>query len=410
MRPLYRFLLPEVRFSYKIVASKLERRAGLTQLLAEAREFHKRQFGEAPFVVVSAPGFVNLFGDLTENAEGILVQFAIAQRIVVSLSPRSDNQVRFFSREFNEKKRCTLQTLKFRKEDRWANFPKGAVYYQFEEENSCGLNISIFSEIPINGGYSSSQALSLASVLAVSEMRGFRLENEEAIEIALRIEREFVKNQCHPASFLPLIYSNPYECIVHDLKTRHLSVIELPDLPQIYLIQTNLPASVFDELFNNLQDSLKKSIRFINGLRANQALRDYDKNDIKSFLGQIPEEHRRRALFLVEEITRARDSLNYMRNKDWKSLGKTMVRSHEGLRDLLEISCPEIDWIVKRASDTPGVYGARMITNGAGASVVVLADHHAQPLLKNVLEEYERIFSFHPTLIDTHPSHKVEFH
>ena len=40
--------------------------------------------------------------------------------------------------------------------------------------------------------------------------------------------------------------------------------------------------------------------------------------------------------------------------------GKLMNRSHESLRDQYEVSCPELDWLVKRAWETEGVYGSRM--------------------------------------------------
>ncbi len=382
----------------------------MTQLLTDAREFHKKQYGEGPFVVVSAPGVVNLFGDLTEQASGILVQFAISQRMVVSLSPRSDNQIRFFSREFNEKKRCTLQTLKYRKEDRWANFVKGAIYHQIDEQTTTGFNVSILSDIPIGGGYSSSQALTLASVLAISEIKGFRLEYDEAARMAYNVEKDFVKNNCHPASFFPIVRSHPYELLVQDLKEGKAGPLEATDFPHILLLQTNVPLSVFDDLFHGVRDDLNKSIRFLEGLRPQSTVRDYDRIDVKNLLGQIPEEHRRRALFLVEEIARAKECVNMIKNKDWKNLGKSLIRSHESLRDLLEISCPEIDWLVKRAADTVGVYGARMITNGSGASVLVLAEEEAIAPLQNMLEEYERIFSFHPTMLITQPAHKVEFH
>lgn len=382
----------------------------MTQLAATARELHGQQYGETPFVTVSVPGTVNLFGDLTEIFEGLLIQFCLSQRLVVALGPRSDNQVRFFSREFNEKKRCTLQTLKYRKEDRWANFPKGAISLQSRDLVGGGYNVTIVSDIPIHGGASSSQALTLATVLAVSEMRGFRMEAVEAARMALEVEREFVRNPCLESAFEPMIRAGTGELLVNDLRSHSCTVLDFVGSTQFFLVQTNVPSHVFEDLFRDLSADLHRALSGLRVGRPGASPRDLDRSDIKALLGRIPEEDRRRALYVVEEMGRAQDSIGAIRNADWRSLGRLMQRSHEGLRDLVEVSCPEIDWLVKRAPDLPGVYGARMVTNASGASVLILADPEAEAALRALLEEYERIFSFHALLLPTLPSHGVEFH
>jgi galactokinase len=71
-----------------------------------------------------------------------------------------------------------------------------------------------------------------------------------------------------------------------------------------------------------------------------------------------------------------------------------MYRSHESLRDLLEISCPELDWLVKRSFETNGVIGARMVGNGFGGCTINLINGNNIPLYDEHLEEYDRIFGF----------------
>jgi galactokinase len=71
-----------------------------------------------------------------------------------------------------------------------------------------------------------------------------------------------------------------------------------------------------------------------------------------------------------------------------------MNRSHESLRDLYEVSCPELDWLVKRAWETEGVYGARMTGAGFGGCTVMLIEEKAIPDYRARIDVYERIFSF----------------
>lgn len=76
--------------------------------------------------------------------------------------------------------------------------------------------------------------------------------------------------------------------------------------------------------------------------------------------------------------------------------GKIMVRVQTGLRDLLEVSCPEVDWLTKRSSEISGSLGAVLVSNGFSGNVMVLLSKQAVPSYIDRLEEYEHIFGFHP--------------
>lgn len=382
----------------------------MSSIAVSARGFHEDQYGEPPFVVVSSPGVVNLFGDFTESVGGCLLGFCLSQRLAVSLSPRNDNQVRFTSREFNEKKRCTVQTLRFRKEDRWANFAKGALAVQLDHQASQGLALSVVSEIPPSAGLSSSQALTLSTLLAISEFQGFRLDLEEAARLALHVERDFVHHRCLESSFVPLLKGRHHELLFQDLRSGQIEFLDCLDGPRFFLILPRLPPMVYENLVHDLGQLILQAQRFITGDRPGLSLRDFDRGDIRSRLGNVPEAFRRRALYLVEEIARTQEAASLVRQRDWRSVGRLMVRSHEGLRDLMEISCPEMDWLVRRSAEIAGVYGARMVGNENGSCVLVLSEDSAQGALEEMLIEYERIFGFHPSLLPTYPSARVEFH
>lgn len=60
---------------------------------------------------------------------------------------------------------------------------------------------------------------------------------------------------------------------------------------------------------------------------------------------------------------------------DLETLGELMFLSHASLRDLLEVSCPELDAAVEAAAGlrgADGIIGARMTGAGFGGSVVAL--------------------------------------
>lgn len=56
---------------------------------------------------------------------------------------------------------------------------------------------------------------------------------------------------------------------------------------------------------------------------------------------------------------------------------RLMAESHTSLRDDYEVSCPELDTMVRLCTGQPGVYGARMTGGGFGGCVVALVMQEA---------------------------------
>jgi len=121
-------------------------------------------------------------------------------------------------------------------------------------------------------------------------------------------------------------------------------------------------------------------------------------------MGTIPESTRKKCLHVVEENQRVLEAEEALRKKDLVTFGKLMNRSHESLRDLYEVSCPELDWLVKRAWETEGVYGSRLTGAGFGGCTVTLIEEDAIPLYREHIVAYERIFGFRPEIYVSKPS------
>jgi len=121
-------------------------------------------------------------------------------------------------------------------------------------------------------------------------------------------------------------------------------------------------------------------------------------------MGLIPENIRRICLHVVEENQRVLDSKEALLAKDMNVFGKILNRSHESLRDNYEVSCPEIDWLVKRAWELDGVLGSRLTGKGFGGCTITLLTEQAVPVYLNRLEEYERIFGFRAGTVEIEPT------
>jgi galactokinase len=77
---------------------------------------------------------------------------------------------------------------------------------------------------------------------------------------------------------------------------------------------------------------------------------------------------------VVGENQRVLDAAEALAAADRERFGTLMYDSHASLRDLYQVSLPELDLLVELAHRQPGCYGARMTGAGLGGGVVCLVN------------------------------------
>ncbi len=86
---------------------------------------------------------------------------------------------------------------------------------------------------------------------------------------------------------------------------------------------------------------------------------------------RLPEPLGRRLRHVVGENTRVDAAVGALAGGDMRELGDLLDASHASLRDLYEVSVPELERAVRVMKDA-GAAGARMIGGGFGGSVLGL--------------------------------------
>ena len=81
---------------------------------------------------------------------------------------------------------------------------------------------------------------------------------------------------------------------------------------------------------------------------------------------------------------------------DWKAVGDLMAASHESLRNLYQVSCPELDFLVDKGREL-GSLGSRMTGAGFGGCTL----HFSPPsrtvsFLHELATGYHRRFGIEP--------------
>ncbi|MDR2589296.1 MAG: galactokinase [Spirochaetales bacterium] len=378
-------------------------------VVKDIASLHREEYGCLPAVVARAPGVVPIMGEHTEHTGGFVLPFAINRSVSCAVSLRKDSSFRFFAADYSERKRTSLSNMKFRREDRWANYLKGVIGSFLEAGHEIrGLDMTVTGDIPPGIGLGSSAALTVAAACGVKNVLGLTASGKVLAEYAHRAEAKFMEASCGVIGTFTSSLARSRQAILLD--TLHLEHRYVPlGLKGVKLLITDsqVPRLVGDgdlalhgndyalsmEVLSRRRPRARTRVGAEAGAGTN--LRDYSPKDIRESIGLLPETVRRKCLHIVEENARVLEAEELLRSRgNLAALGKLLTRSHESLRDLLEVSCPEIDWLVKRSSETEGVLGSRLTGTGFGRCTITLIREGAIAEYEKRLEEYERIFGF----------------
>ena len=363
---------------------------------------HRAEYDAPPDVVAAAPAVAKFLGEHTEASDGIVLAAALSFEIRVAVSFRRDSSLRFFAADLGERKRTSLGNLKFKREDRWANYPKGVLDFLIRDGVvPKGVNFSIAGDIPIGLGLGSSAALGLASALALKELYGLSRRGEELAESARKAEAEFQGRPVPCYDHLAAAAPAGDTVSIIDLQTGRRRAVPFLEGDQIIVLtDSKVPRLNVEAELRQRADDCRSCMALLarNGYRN---LRDVGSDEVEELMGILPESVRRRCLHVIEEIARVAEAEEALVEGDAPAFGRAVNKSHASLRNLYEVSCPEIDWLAKRAVEIDGVLCSRLTGKGFGGCTLSVMSPSALPEYRKRLEDYERIFGFRPAVYET---------
>jgi len=350
----------------------------------------------ATVAAAEAPGRIHFLGDQGDPATGFFLSAAIDRYIQVAVNMRRDNSFRFYAADLGERKRSTLANLKFRREDRWANYIKSAVSVFIEMGYPLkGLNFSFCGNIPQQIGLASSEALETACAAALKNLLRAQINEIQLAQKLYEAHRKFFGSPASLADYQICLMARKDQFLVIDASLGEITKIKSPlSRFRILLVDSRVPRMGTEGEIISRRTDTDRGLELLSKKLDGAGLRDFASTDLLEALGDFPEQIRRRSIHVVEERHRVVDAYNALQRGDTASLAKTIYHSHESLRDLYEISCPEIDWLVKRAQEIEGAAGSRMTGRGFGGCTYTIIRRELVEEYKKRLEEYERIFGF----------------
>ena len=373
-------------------------------------QIHRSEYeiidSQFPVVCAEAPGRIHLLGEEGQPESAFFLSAVIDRYIHLAVSHRKDNSFRFFASDLGERKRSTVNNIKYRREDRWANYIKTAIFVFIDLGYPVkGLNFSFSGDIPQHIGLASSAAIETAAAVALKSLYKVQISETELAKKLYKTHASLFGKEVPLVDYQVCLLAKKDQLLVLDSSCEgtpdEIKRINSPFLRyRFLLVDSRVPRSGAEkELASRRADSLK-GLKYLSKNHDGTAFKDFASNDLLEALGNFPEQIRRRTMHIVEEIRRVNDAANALEKVDAATFTKTIFHSHESLRDLYEISCPEIDWLVKRAQEMEGSVGSRMTGLGFGGCTYAIIRKDLVEEYKKRLEEYERIFGFRPVIYE----------
>ncbi len=356
---------------------------------------HKEEYNQIADVFYLCPGKITISGEHTEYNDGVIISSAIDLYCGIAISKRDDNSIRIYSVNYNERKKASVSNIKFKREDRWANYIKGVIIsIQQSGYALCGLNITILSEIPQKKGLGSSSAMCLSMACCLKTLFSLDLTWLNLIEASRYSESVFMGLYTGVNDSMTMFFNKKRSLFYLDASTLDYENLVLDDdSSKIVILNPDVSNNEVEIDFITDRDGLFDLANKLSKGSNNHSLRNYLVSDIRSCTN-ISERIKRKAIFIVEEIKRSIDERHVIHTGDFELFGRYLVRSHEGLRDLFESTCPEIDWLIKRGSETSGIYGGKASGELSNGVIVFIITPEGIANFKDHLEDYDKIFGY----------------
>ena len=356
-------------------------------LLQRARQQFELAFGPSSGAprIASAPGRINLIGEHTDYNDGFVLPMAIDRHVAIAFAPRADRVVRAHAAEPSETRELSLDALerrtagdtgKWGKRGGWFGYLAGVAWAMLGARHGLtGADLAIVSNLPIGAGLSSSAALEIAVARALAAVADISWDPFAMARLAQRAEHEFAGVECGIMDQVSVAAAHAGCALLIDCRSLEAADVPIPESARLVVFDSGIRRNLASSAYN---DRRRACARVVAAARSRysrvRALRDVDDAMLTEIAPSLDPADVRRAAHVIAENQRPAAMAAAFRACDLAKAGRLMMHSHASLRDLYEVSLPELDALVELAAAEPGCAGARLTGAGFGGCVIALVE------------------------------------
>ncbi len=241
----------------------------------------------------------------------------------------------------------------------WGLYPAGVAFALLNHNHPVVPIQAVFaSDVPRGSGLSSSASVEAAFCTAWHSLGKLNIPLMEQAAICLEAENSYVGVHCGIMDQFASLCGVENRLLQLDCRSLAWDTLPLPEDLSIVIADTRVPRSLNASAYNQRRRECSEAVHLLQKhLPWIQSLRDVSPAELDEFEGILPHPINLRARHVVQEIARTLQAKILLEAGDGEGFGRLMDACHASLRDLYEVSCPELDVMVTIARSLTGLPG-----------------------------------------------------
>lgn len=345
------------------------------KLIQNTTEHFEKLFQKQPEHIFLSPGRINIIGEHVDYNDGFVLPAAINKYICFAISKNETSQCTLVAKDLNEDYHFDLKDALQPIDKMWVNYILGVIQQLKEKGLQLnGFTIVFSSTIPMGAGLSSSAALECGIAYAMSKIFDLKLSKEEIALIGQKAEHTFAGVNCGIMDQFASVFGKKNKVIKLDCKTLEYDYHKANFKEyQLVLFDSCVKHTHLTSGYNDRRNEVEQGLAIIKATYPEvTSFRNCTEKMVLSLKDKLGEIIFNRCLFVVHEIERVELAVKALSEGNIEQLGNLMTKTHYGLSELYEVSCPEMDFLVHETNTFSDIIGARMMGGGFGGCTINL--------------------------------------
>ena len=395
---------------------------------------------DSDVIVSRAPGRLDVMGGIADYSGSLVLEFPIAEATFAAVQLNTERQLNIVTM-LDEEPRYSSFTMPLsvfdgpaeyetarqffqRDASRWPAYVAGVFLVMMRERKvnfTSGANILISSRVPLGKGVSSSAALEVAVMQAVTAAFDVNIEGRDKALLCQKVENLVVGAPCGVMDHMTSVFGERDRLLLLLCQPAELKrMITLPRQLMIWGIDSGIRHSVSGADYGSVRARTFTGLQMISDLK--RAKIDYLANispaEFESeYLFKLPQSIRMPTAHPIYEHVRVQrfvDLLDQCETSDnpeplWNELGELMYESHRSYT-AVGLNSTGTDLIVELVrSEGPGLFGAKITGGGSGGTVAALGDLKSRAAIERVAASYAKQTGHQPYIFSGSSSGTLAF-
>jgi galactokinase len=258
-------------------------------------------------------------------------------------------------------------------------------------------------DIADGAGISSSAAVEGGLAFGINELFNFELNRKELALLCQRAEHNFPGVKCGIMDQYANMFGKKDHVILLDCKSIEHEYFPLRlEGYEIVLINTKVHHNLASSEYNVRRKQCEQGLEILKKEKGINSFRDIkSSNELLPFKDKMGDKVYDRCKYVIEEILRTQQAAKLLQQNNLSEFGKLMFDTHDGLSNLYEVSCNELDFLVEKARENKDVIGSRMMGGGfGGCTINIIKKESIKDFLSDATVAYQKKFQIEPEVIE----------